>query len=55
MVVPKCYTTTKMNEYSTEVQNPRSVNEPYIHWNPASHLLAQPQRKLEKHAVLYFR
>ena len=48
---------------STKVQNPRHVNELYIHWNvnPASHLmenceeLAQPQRKLEKHAVLYFR
>ena len=48
---------------STKVQNPQCINElhVYIHWNPASHLienceeLAQPQRKLEKHAVLYFR
>ena len=46
---------------STKVQNPRLVYEPYIHWNPASYLiqnseeLAQPQRTLEKHAVLYFR
>ena len=46
---------------STKVQIPRRVNELHIHWNPASHLmgnceeLAQPQRKLEKPAVFYFR
>ena len=49
--------TDSMN--STKVQNPRYINEPAIHWNPRSIAmennkeLAQPQRKLEKHAVLH--
>ena len=24
---------------STKVQNPQRINEPYIHWNPASRLI----------------